>query len=202
MAITAKNSSGGASNPVSAGVHIAVCTRIIDLGTQFSQLFGNSQRKIMICWEVPDDTIIIDGEAKPKMISKEYTLSLNEKSNLRKHLEAWRSKKFSDEELNGFDLINVLGASCQIQVLHNERGYAQIESIMALPKGAKGVEPVSESIYFDLEDDSCLSVMEKLPEWIKDKIKASPEWMNRSDSQVDSSEDKFTEIDDDGDLPF
>lgn len=202
MAIMAKASSGSGGNPVSAGVHIALCTRIVDLGTQFSERFGNSQRKVMFTWEVPDDTVVIDGEEKPKFISKEYTLSLNEKARMRADLESWRGKKFTDADMEGFDLVAVLGAPCQLQVLHNERGYANISSIMSIPKGMTVPEPVGEKLYFDLSDDTCLSVMEKLPEWVRDKIKSSPEYLNLSGAQVDTSED-FKEIDDeDGDLPF
>jgi len=38
------------------------------------------------------------------MISKRYTMSLGEQSTLRKDLESWRGKKFTPEELQGFDL--------------------------------------------------------------------------------------------------
>jgi len=205
MAIMAK-ASGNGGNPVSAGVHIALCTRIVDIGTQFSERFGNSQRKIMFTWEVPDDTVLIEGEEKPKFISKEYTLSLNEKAKLRADLESWRGKKFTDSELNGFDLVNVLGKACQIQVLHNDKGYANISSIMSLPKGMQAPAPVGENIYFDLSADSCLSIMEKLPEWVRDKIKSSPEYLNLTGAQVDTSDD-FKDVSNemysgDEDLPF
>lgn len=206
MAITARANSGSGGNSVAAGVHIALCTRIIDIGTQFSERFGNSQRKVMLTWEVPDDTVVIDGEDKPRLISKEYTLSLNEKARLRFDLESWRGRKFTDSELDGFDLGNVLGSPCQIQVLHNEKGYANISSIMSMPKGVQAPEPVGEKIYFDLSDDTCLSVIEKLPEWVRDKIKTSPEYLNVTRSQMDASGD-FDDVtndmhSDDGDIPF
>ena len=133
MAIIASAKSGNFV-PVSEGVHTAVCIWVIDLGDQYSEKFDNTSRKVQLTWEIPDETIEIDGEQKPRVISKEYTLSLNEKAVLRQHLEAWRGKKFSEEELKGFDLANIIGASCQLQVLHNSKGYANEGSIMALPK--------------------------------------------------------------------
>ena len=197
MAITAK--AGNSSNPATEGVHLALCTRIIDLGTQESQLYANRQHKVMFTWEIPDDTVMVDGEEKPKLISKEYTLSLNEKATLRGHLEAWRGKQFTDEELKGFDLYNVLGKACQIQVLRNERGYANISAIMALPKAVSMPQPSGELIFFDLSSENCLPLLEKLPEWVRDKIKASPEYGALIRGQADIS-DEFQEVD--GDLPF
>ena len=198
MSITAKVTSVE-SNPVEVGVHIGVCTRIIDLGSQYNEKFDLTQHKIMLTWEVADDMIEVDGEMKPKMISKEYTLSLSDKANLRRDLEAWRGKAFSDTELMGFDLINVLGKTCQLQVLQNDRGYAYIGSIMALPKGTPSVEPATQTIYFDLENKSCLTMIDNLPTWISDKIKASPEY-----SKLVSNDNEFSEIldDTDDDLPF
>lgn len=199
MAIVA-NSSGKTNNPVIAGVHVVTCVRVVDLGTQFSPMFGNSQHKIMITWEVPDDTIIVEDKEMPKLISKEYTLSLGEKATLRSHLESWRGKKFTDEELNGFDLMNVLSVPCQIQVLHNDKGYANISSIMAMPKGMTPPEQIHESIYFDMSTDECLPLLDKLPDWVKDKVKASPEYQALAYAQSDNTE-AFTEVDD-TQLPF
>lgn len=199
MAIIAK--SKGNSVPVSEGVHTGVCIWVIDLGEQYNKMFDNTSRKVMLTWEIPDETIVVEGEEKPRVISKEYTLSLNEKAILRQHLEAWRGKKFTEDELGGFDLANVLGKSCQLQVLHNDKGYAQIGSIMSLPKGMAQLEPEGETIYFDLEDPGCLAIMDKIPEWIRDKIKASSTYQNLVGANVDS--DGYQEIDDDDkDLPF
>ena len=72
-------------NPIPAGQYAAVCARIIDLGDQYSEMYGKTNRKVMICWEVPEDTIEIDGKPMPKMISKEYTLALGQKSALNSH---------------------------------------------------------------------------------------------------------------------
>lgn len=199
MAIIAK--SKGNSVPVSEGVHTGVCIWVIDLGEQYNKMFDNTSRKVMLTWEIPDETIVVEGEEKPRVISKEYTLSLGEKAVLRQHLEAWRGKKFTEDERRGFDLANILGKSCQLQVLHNDKGYAQIGSVMALPKGMAQLEPEGDTIYFDLENPGCVAVMDKLPGWIQDKIKASSTYQNLVGANVDS--DGYQEIDDDDkDLPF
>lgn len=73
------------------------------------------------------------------MVVSQYTLSLNSKAKLRQHLEAWRGRKFSGEELKGFDLEKLLGANCQLQIVHslsdNGRTYANVQAIVPLGKG-------------------------------------------------------------------
>ena len=90
-------SEGGSFTPVPAGSHLAVCYRIIDLGTQ-KVVFQNENkflRKVMVSWELPDEKM---DDGRPFVISKRYTWSMHEKATLRKHLEAWRGKGFSEED--------------------------------------------------------------------------------------------------------
>ena len=203
MAIIAK-SSDTVGNPVSEGVHVAICIRVVELGDQMNERFGNVQNKIILTWEVPNDTVIFEGEERPKLISKEYTLSLGTKAKLREHLEAWRNKKFSEDELDGFDMINVLGKACQLQILHNDKGYASIGSVMSLPKGTVAPQAVNETIYFDLSSDDSLALMDKLPEWVRDKVKLSAQYLNLTSAQVDASEvDELEEVEPSDELlPF
>ena len=192
-------------NPIPEGIYPAICVRVIDLGLQTSQMFGTTSHKVLFCWEVPEVTIEVDGVDMPKMISREFTVSLGEKSNLRPFLESWRGKSFTEEELEGFDLKAVLGAPCQAQIVHNDKGYEKI-NVMALPKGMPIPKPATELIYFDLSVANCLEQMAKLPEWVQEKIKLSPQYKyfreNVLGDQTVSAED-FEEIDiDDSSLPF
>ena len=88
------------SDPVPAGTHHAVCYGVIAVGTQPSEKFTPRQ-KIIVCFEIPAERIIIKDQDLPRGISKRYTLSLNEKSNLRKDLQSWRGKPFTPTELDG-----------------------------------------------------------------------------------------------------
>lgn len=200
MAIIAR-AKGSSMDPIPEGVYTAVCVWIIDMGDQYSDYYKKSSRKVMLTWEIPDETVEIDGESKPRVLSKEYTLSLSDKAVLRSHLEAWRGKKFSETELDSFDLKNVLCASCQLQVLHNDKGYANVGSIMALPKGMPKLQPQNETIYFDLSDPECLELLDKLPSWVQDRIKKSSTYKDLVEGRIGPSGD-FQEVDDLGDLPF
>ena len=182
MALYAKDEGGKDFDPVSAGIHVAICTAVYDLGTQFNERFNKSARKALIQWELPDHRITIqdkDGGGDldlPRAISKIYTLSLYEKANLRKELEGWRGKSFTDEELSGFDLLKLLGVCCQIQIIHKKtekKTYANITSVFPLPKD-QWREPENPLRSFSFDDGGELP--EGIPDWIKNIICGSDEW--------------------------
>lgn len=174
------SSSGGDFKPIPEGTYVAVCVRLIDLGTQITTFKGvdKLQRKVLIAWEVPDEIVEFDGEKRPALIMQRYTASLADKANLRKHLEAWRGRRFTEDELRGFDLFNVLGKGCQIQVLHSEDGaYANIAAIMALPKGLPAPVPFHPLINFSLDKgEFSESLYDSLSDKLKQQIAQSPEY--------------------------
>src|SRR6185295_11438565 len=92
-----------------AGTHMAVCYRVIDLGTQSGTYMGKpkSQHKILVSWELPDEKM---KDGRPFTIGQRYTWSMSEKATLRKHLEAWRGVPFTDADfgVDGFDVKNII----------------------------------------------------------------------------------------------
>ena len=169
--------------PISEGVHVGICYGVVDIGSQYSKQYDKTARKVIIMWEISDETYTDkDGNEQPRTLSREYTLSLNEKSGLRKMLEQWRSRKFTEEERLGFDLMNIVGLPCQITVIHEEKNgntYANMSGIMVYPKGAEPPKQHNASIYFDTTDKTLSQLDEEmkiLPEWIQNKIKESDEY--------------------------
>ena len=169
---------GGDFEQAPIGTHIARCIKIIDIGTQRGEYQGkvNIQRKCIVGWELPNE-LMQEGEfaGKPFTVSRFYTASLGEKANLRKDLENWRGKAFTDEELGGFHSKNILGKPCMISIIHNDKGKAKVAGIMAVAKGMTVPPQVNENVYFSL-DEFDPAVFEKLSEGYKKLIKASPEW--------------------------
>ena len=151
MAIMAtRGSEGGNFEPAPQGVHQAVCVDVIDKGILEVTYAGETkkQHKIVLSWQI-DET---REDGKPFLVSKRYTLSLNEKATLRKDLESWRGRAFTRDEEAGFDVESVLGANCLLNIQHKTVGdktYANVVSIMPLVKGmgkiaAKGYVRLSE----------------------------------------------------------
>ena len=173
MSMTVKSEGNSPIPQLESGVYTGVASALIDLGIQENQMFKNKQRKVIIVWTILGETVTVKDEELPRVISKEYTMSIGDKSTLRKDLEAWRGKPFSSDELQGFNLINILNTACQLQINEQEKNgktYTNIAAIMALPKGTK-VDEVEEAYVFDTYDDKTWDNYEKIPNWIKERIK-------------------------------
>lgn len=162
--------------PVEPGVYMAVCIGFIDLGEQYSEKFKSYSSKGMYVWELPGETVEVDGEQKPRQLSKEFTISGSNKSHLRKFIESWNGKSYGDEEFMEFDLFDQVGKPCQLNVVLNEtKEYANVDNLMPIPKGFPAPTTDTKQIRWDMEkwDDT---VFGELPEWIQDKIKKSTQY--------------------------
>lgn len=178
--------------PVEAGVYMAVCIGFVDLGEQYSEKFKNYSFKGMYIWELPGETIEIDGEQKPRQLSKEFAISASNKSNLRKFIETWNSKSYSDEEFMEFDLFEQIGKPCQLNVVLNEtKEYANVDNLMPIPKGFPAPTTSTEFIRWDMDawDDA---VFEKIPEWIQEKIKKSTQYQKNHAPETEIKVDTGT----------
>jgi|TARA_R110000850_G_scaffold140083_1_gene261407 hypothetical protein len=135
---------------VPIGVHKARCVKVIDLGTQKQEYGGEIswKRQILVIWELPEEL----NNDQPMTISKFYTLSLHEKSNLGKDLTSWRGRPFTETEKQGFDVTKLIGVTCQVNVMHKDNGKEDISSIMPLGKDDKIAEQFNPSVSFDIGD--------------------------------------------------
>ena len=176
MSIVAKGGEKSSSFPsVSVGVHKARCIKVIDLGTQKNDFEGNIswKRQVLVIWEVPEQT---SETSEPLTISKFYTLSLHEKSNLGIDLTSWRGRPFSETEKKGFDISKLIGHTCLLNVIQGNKNN-KIGSIMPLPKGDKIAEQYHTGVVFDLEkyQKGQKEVFNQLSEGIRNIILRSKE---------------------------
>lgn len=214
MSMIAKSSGNTNVDRLPGGVYTAISSAIIDIGLQESKQFEKTQRKFMLIWNVVDEEIEINGEKLPRTISKEYSFSLHEKSRLRIDLQAWRGKMFTDDELQGFDLLNILNRACQMQIILEEKNgktFNSVASIMALAKGQVVQNLASEDIYhFDLENQETWKNWGKIPNWIKDKIKLAKnyeesglkEYVEQYEEEIKKQENNDNLLAPADDLPF
>lgn len=185
MGLIAKDKGGTDFQPIPEDLHLAVCYGIWDIGTQYQEKWDKTSHKVIIVWELPECRGEFERDGKkvdlPRAISKTYTLSLHEKAALRKDLESWRGKKFTEEELKGFDLKKLLGAPCQIQVLHNKIGDKIFTNIATITKAPSGtvLHPENPTTFFSFEDGG--DIPQSTPKWIRERIMASEECHGYSD---------------------
>lgn len=158
----------------------AICVGIFDLGTVHSDVFNSDSMKIQFVFEIPE---VRNDEGFPATVTtRPETQSINPKSNLFRILQAWRGKSFSAKELELFDVKEFLGKPALVQVVHKHgdgarKGsvWANIGQISAMPRGMEHPKPYRTPIYFDFAD-GVAAIPEGTPEFIADKIVASPEW--------------------------
>jgi len=164
------------------GTFPARCFQVIDLGTHHGEYQGTpwTRRKVRIAFEFPTELAIFSPEKgeQPFMLSRQFTYSLHENGQFRPFLESWRGKKFTDEELAGFDISKLLGATALIQVSHevgkDGKNRANIQSIMNLPKSMTCPDSINPGVLFSplAWDDE---VFATLPKWVQSKIAESDE---------------------------
>lgn len=142
--------------PCPAGLHRAVGVDVIDPWTepipeQFLKPGGPKTRtRTKLVWET-DEKMADTGE--PMLVSEFYTWSLHPKAKLRKHLEAWRGRKFTPEELKVFDVDKIVGVPCQLHITHRETDagtYANVEAVVPMSKGQEPLAPCGK--YVRLKD--------------------------------------------------
>jgi hypothetical protein len=140
-----------------AGTQAGVCTNYVDIGMQTGK-FGE-KHKLVILFEIEARKTKGEFAGKRFVVSKEYGVSLNEKSTLRKDLESWRGRPFTAEELAGFDMDKIKGKPCMLNLMEsagdNGKTWINIASIIPPMKGQAPMTPETP---------------EYIPEWIMKKV--------------------------------
>lgn len=114
------------------GLWVAVCCDVYDLGLVDTP--WGKQVKIEITWQLEERDPDTD---KRFTVSRRFTPTLGQKSHLRPLLESWRGRKFTKEEEKEFDIEKLLGANCQVQIVHNVTDggtYANVQACVPYPK--------------------------------------------------------------------
>jgi len=179
MAIHGKVQSESTFKPVSQGLHQAICAMVVDMGIQpGSDMYPKPKHKIYIGWDCLDEIVEWEKDGKkhsgPARIGREFTLNLGDTSNLRPFLESWRGMNFTDEQAEAFDIGKLMGAACQITVVHKQKRQgkgvrADVKTAVPWPKGmAKPAVPES-AVMYDLTNPDPKSY-DMLPQWIREKI--------------------------------
>jgi hypothetical protein len=202
---------------VESGTYLAVCYRVLDLGTQETTYLGEKKQahKILIGWELCEEMMPADedGEIKPFTINNRYTWSMSPKANLRKDLEAWRGQPFEPKDLGqgGFQTKHLLNVPCMLTVTKSEKEgktYSNVTGIGPIMKSLKGRVPplVNKTQFLDLDHTKFdRAVFESLSENLKKTIGASPEYVSifsgpKANAYAEKSGGFSKELDDE--IPF
>jgi len=191
-------SSAGGTGPTKdyeraeGGVYPGRCVHVIELGTHDNTYQGETkQRKeLMIVWEINE--LMEDG--RPFTVYWRGTNSLNDKAKLYKHLCDWRGGAFTPDELNMFELKNILDQTCLINITlektKNDRPFNRVQSIMSLPKGTDVNDRHNPLVDFGISDLGT-EEFEKLWPWVQKIVKESYEGIQfyASEAPMNTPED-------------
>ena len=195
---------------IPAGNYIARCYQMIEIGTVKEIILGKEKilPKVRIGWELPTELKVFKEEngEQPLVISKEFTLSMADKANLRIALKSWRGKDFTEEEAKSFDITKLLSVPCMLNIIHKPskdgtKTYEEISGITPMPKGV--VCPVQINKTFVLSyDEFNEAKFNSLPDFIKNKMQVSMEFVAMQNPNHKEIHNQAPIGDVDDDLPF
>jgi hypothetical protein len=213
MAIIAENNGqGGNFTPIEAGTYCARCYSMVHIGTSEEDVQGQKkmQNKVRITWELPTELKVFKEEngEQPHVVSKDFTLSMHEKSSLRKFLQTWRGKEFTENEAKAFDITALLGKECMLSIIHKTsktgKVYVDIAGVSTLIKGMVCPPQINPSYEFSVADFDIVK-FNAMPTWLQDKIKKTEEYKkveNAFNSAEFEKETKGFDAAKGDDLPF
>ena len=224
MSLTISGEGGGGDLPnLQPGIYQGTCYSIVDLGTTDQEYKGVTSKKtrVHLCFEIthaldPEDNQITMEDGRPFGVFKTYTASLFEAAALRKDLESWRGKSFTEQELKGFDISNLIGCTAKIEVGHTAAtefspgGKPKILALREPRDGVQKVDTINDAVIFDLdvylddfrgkqgpESKAMCDIFDGLPTWQQGDIQNSYEFQAVDSSGGDSMASEVSKLTDD-----
>ena len=185
---------------VGEGSYPARVVQIVDLGMQQQTDWQTGEDKtwdsgdlmvkpeVYIAFELPTETIEVNGEEKPRWLSKTYILSNHEKASLTGVMAAAGVKSTNVAEL--------LDKPVGITVGTTSGGKDKVTAVAPVMKGMEVAALANPSVVFDL-DSPDMTIFDKLPNFIKEKLEGKMGTVQDSGTANSDSS-----VEDDNDNPF
>jgi len=159
-----------------------VCYGVIELGHREGR-FG-TKHEACVLFEIPslryEDEDKVD---RPKGINKFYSITLHPDSNMSKDLSSWRGKAFTEQEKAGFDITNLIGANCLLNIAHAQKQDKSMKDLIAsitpLMAGMNKLQPENKTVDYSISDHGFN--FEGVPDWAVKMIKESAEYKSMID---------------------
>ena len=137
--VTVTHTSDSKYEPHPDGQYADVCVDVIDLGERVEAFPGTPEKlapKVALVFYTGET----NSAGQPIYPTAELSRFFSEKATLRKHLESWRGRAYTEAELTaGIKLHKLVGVGCLLNIVHKQsakgRTYANILNITPLPKG-------------------------------------------------------------------
>jgi hypothetical protein len=168
------------------GNYPAILCEFVEIGTVMTSFQGGPEKpvkKIMLGFEIPSERVKFGDEPeRAQLIRMEFSQYLSPKASLRGFLNAWRGKDLTEDELKGFNLLSLMGASGLLNVGHKPgtgknvgKTFYEALGMSRLPKGSAKPEPFTAQRVLTYRKWSW-EIYSGLPKYIQDKMKISKEY--------------------------
>lgn len=156
------------------------CIQVVELGTHpntHPQAKSPTKKELMLVFELSNN-LMQDG--RPFTVNKRYTASLGDRAILRKDLESWRGRPFTEDELKGFALSNLLDKPCMINIGERvstrdpNKKFATVTTIVPMMEGLTLSPRHNELIDFGIDDIRGPEFLKLWP-WVQKTILESEE---------------------------
>lgn len=179
-----KKSKGGTAYSVNSterilpeeGVYDARVVRFIELGTQDGGEYGD-KFKVQMSFELVDESAVFNEDKGEQnfMVHRKFNKSLHKRADLGKAVREILGDDFPEE--GEIEMDSLADMPCQVKIVHSEDGqYANVESVMAVKKGAKVSKSENEFVSLYLDENFDEDVFDSLHDGLREKIEASPEY--------------------------
>lgn len=188
-------------DPIKKGTYPARLVQMIDLGVQpQTDMQGNEKDPAPEVWltlEFPTKRVEVNGESRPRWVSRRMKISWHEKANFPKWMEVFGFKEKKTKHLS-----ELLGAPCLAAVGLTAGGNNKIENVLELPEGMPVGELENDPKVFDF-DDPDMEIFEKLPGFVQEMIKTAKNYEGSvlQEKLEGNNQEQQGETDED-DLPF
>lgn len=193
---------------VPEGNHPARIYEVIEVGTVEGSWMGQPKMNynVRIGFEFPTKKFMFSEEKglQPFVLSREMSLSLGEKANLRKIVEAVEGRKLTEAEAVNYDVTTIIGKPLLVTVSHTEPNnegiqYANATTFSGLIEGltvSNLYNPTRLLTYEEWKQET----FDGLPQFLKDKISATPEYKKMKDKTEYTANDGT--VQNVNDIPF
>lgn len=112
-----KGSGNGDFEQAPPGLHQAICCDVVDLGMVEKPGWQGGPSKLVHQVRVAFLLDELNSKGKPFWVGRKFTLSLHQRSALRKFLGQWKGKSISDAEVDqGIELDDFIGKQAQLSI--------------------------------------------------------------------------------------
>ena len=165
------------------GTYMGRVVSVVDLGMQVKTNWKTGEEEgfkpeLLITWELPSERITVTDEDgnetdKARWISKTYTASNNEKSNLYKLVNMLKP--------GAADVTDLINIPCMVSVGSTVTGNAKITSVIKAPSGMEVPPLETDESFFDF-DAPQEELFLKQPAWVQDKIMGAENYSGFADA--------------------